>query len=105
MAGTTKRLSWAPRAKEDLNNIWRYYARVASPEIAGKIVREIEHTALRLAERPHMGRPREEVWPGLRGVLAQPYTVFYRVTEAAIEVVRVLHERRDFPAVLKKDEL
>lgn len=104
MAGTNKRLSWAPRAKQDLSDIWRYYARVASLEIADKIVREIEHTASRLAERPQMGRPRQEVWPGLRGILAHPYTVFYRVTEAAIEIVRVLHERRDFPAILKKDE-
>ena len=104
MAGTARRLAWAPRAKQDLNDIWSYYARVASPEIAEKIVREIEYTALLLPERPHMGRPREEVWPGLRGVLAQPYTVFYRVTKAAIEIVRVLHERRDFPAILKKDD-
>jgi plasmid stabilization system protein ParE len=44
------------------------------------------------------------VIPGLRGLLAQPYTVFYRITEPCIEIVRVLHERRDFPAVLKKDE-
>lgn len=46
----------------------------------------------------------DKMWPDLRSVLAHPYTVFYRVTEVAIEIVRVLHERRDFPAILKKDE-
>jgi plasmid stabilization system protein ParE len=40
----------------------------------------------------------------MRGVLAQPYTVFYRITDTTVEVVRVLHERRDFPAALSKDD-
>jgi len=36
-----RRVVWAPRAKQDLLNIWRYYARVASPEIAGNVLRGI----------------------------------------------------------------
>jgi plasmid stabilization system protein ParE len=36
-------------------------------------------------------------------VLARPYTVFYRLQNDAVEIVRVLHERRDFPAALSKD--
>ncbi len=40
--------------------------------------------------------------PGLRSVLVHPYTVFYRVTNGGVEIVRVLHERRNFPEVFKK---
>jgi plasmid stabilization system protein ParE len=40
----------------------------------------------------------------LRGVLVHPYTIFYQVTEEVVEVIRVLHERRDFPSILKKEE-
>jgi plasmid stabilization system protein ParE len=32
-----------------------------------------------------------------------PYAVIYRVTDDAVEIVRVLHERRDLPTELKKD--
>lgn len=104
MAGTSRSVVWAPRAAKDLRDIWAYYARVASPDIADKILREIHLAAARLIDRPQLGRPRDEVKPGLGGVLAQPYTVFYRLTDTAIEIVRVLHERRDFASVLKKDE-
>jgi plasmid stabilization system protein ParE len=37
--------------------------------------------------------------PGLRSALARPYTIFYRVQTDEVEIVRVLHERRDFPAI------
>lgn len=58
MAGAGKRLLWAPSAEQDLHNIWRHFARVASEDIADKNV----------------------------------------------QIVRVLHERRDFSATLKEDE-
>jgi plasmid stabilization system protein ParE len=36
-------------------------------------------------------------------VRAHPYTVFYRVTDASAEIVRVLHGRRNFPAIFSKE--
>lgn len=95
---------WAPKAKRDLRNIWRYFADVASPEIADKLLRDIDLAGQRLGQRPFMGRPREEVLPGLRSVLVHPYTVFYRMTDTRVDIVRVLHERRHFSTVLAKDE-
>jgi toxin ParE1/3/4 len=71
---------------------------------ADKILHEIDQAAARLVDRPRLGRPRDEVKPGLRGLLAQAYTIFYRLTDPDVEIVRVLHERRDFPAILRKDE-
>ena len=90
---------WAPRSKRDLREVWRYYARVASPEIADKLLREISTTGERLRERAHMWRVRDEILPGLRSVLVHPYTIFYRLNDGVVEIVRVLHERRDFTAV------
>ncbi|MGV1013625.1 MAG: type II toxin-antitoxin system RelE/ParE family toxin [Methyloceanibacter sp.] len=104
MAEANKKLVWAPKAKQDLRNIWDYFARVASAEIADKILHEIDQSASRLSSRPYLGRPRDEVMPGLRGVLVQPHTVFYRITNSNVEIVRVLHERRDFAAALREDE-
>ncbi len=40
--------------------------------------------------------------PGLRSILVYPYIVFYRVTGATVEIVRVLHQRRDFAAIFDK---
>jgi toxin ParE1/3/4 len=92
----------SPKSKRDLRDIWRYYERVASTEIADKLLREIYGAGQRLADQALMWRPRDEVMPGLRSVLVHPYTAFYRVSDGSVEVVRVLHERRDFTAVFPK---
>jgi toxin ParE1/3/4 len=84
--------------------VWRYYARVPSPDIADKLLQEIDEAAGRVADRPLLHRARDEVMPGLRSVLVHPYTVFYRTRDAGIEIVRVLHERRDFAAIFSKRE-
>lgn len=95
-------LVWAPKAKQDLYRIWQYYSRLASPEIADTLLREIAEQAERLGQRPFIGRSRTEILTDLRSTLVHPYTVFYRVTESTVEVLRVLHERRDLPTALKK---
>jgi toxin ParE1/3/4 len=94
-----RRVVWAPKSKQDLREVWRYYARVASPDIADKLLREIDQAGERLAEQALMWRARDEVMPGLRSVLIHPYTVFYRVQDGVVEIVRVLHERRNFPDI------
>ena len=70
---------WAPKSKQDLRDVWHYYARVASPETADKLLREISQAGEQLAEQALLWRARDEVMPGLRSVLVRPYTVFYRV--------------------------
>jgi toxin ParE1/3/4 len=104
MAGKRRQVVWAPRAKRDLQDVWRYYERIASPEIADKLLREINEAGERLADQALMWRARDEVLPGLRSVLVHPYTIFYRVKNGVVEIARVVHERRDFTAVFPKKE-
>ena len=101
---TARRVLWAPAAKRDLRDIWRHYARNASPDIADNLLREISRAAERAGENPLAWRARDEIRPGLRSVLARPYSVFYRIRNDAVEIVRVLHERRDFSTAFSKDE-
>ena len=93
-----------PRAKRDLRDVWRYYERVASVEIADKILGEINKAGERLSDQALMWHARDEVLPGLRSVLVHPYTIFYRVNDGVVEIVRVLHERRDFAAIFSGKE-
>ncbi len=93
---------WAPQAKRDLLDIWRYYARVASPEIADSILRGIERASEAIGKNPLARRARDDLMAGLRSALVSPHTIFYRVRSRDVEVVRVLHERRDFPAALAR---
>lgn len=102
MAKRDRRVIWAPRARRDLLDVWRYYARVASPEIADRLLRDIHQTGNRLSEQALMWRARDDVVPGLRSVVVHPYVLFYRVSETTVEIVRVLHGRRNLPSIFGK---
>jgi toxin ParE1/3/4 len=97
-----KLVVWAPSAKQDLRDIWRYYARVGSPEVADKILRDIDRASERLGRRYHLGRKRDELMLGLQSLIVHPHTIFYRVPGASVEIARVLHERRDFPGIFSR---
>ena len=99
MPAEPRRIIWAPRAKRDLGDIWRYYARVASLETADELLREIEGAAQRLAENAFRWRARDETRPGLRSALVHPYVIFYRLENGVVQIVRVLHGRRNFAAI------
>ena len=100
----TRIVVWAPRANDDLKRIWRYYARVASLEVADRIVREIAQAAERLGRHPLPGRERNELRMGLRSLLVHPHTLFFRIIGDEAQVARIVHERRDFPTALKDEQ-
>jgi toxin ParE1/3/4 len=104
MPGKPDRLIWAPEADQDLLGIWNYYVAEASAEIADKIVQQIFTVARRVSGLPLSGRSRDDLKPGLRAVLAHPYVVFYRLKNGDVEIVRVLHERRNLPKALGKSD-
>ena len=104
MPKKSRRVIWAPAAEKDLRGAWRHYVRVASPEVADQMLREITEAGERLAREALMWRSRDDVAPGLRSVLRQPYVIFYRVNEDDVEIIRVLHGRRDFSAIFKRKE-
>ena len=97
-------VTWAPRAKRDLRDIWRYLARTASPEIADRVLREIAAATARLERNPVPGRQRNELRPGLRSLLVHPHMIFFRVQDGQAQVSRVLREQRDFPSSLREGD-
>jgi len=103
MPSEPKRVRWAPKARQDLLGIWRYFARVASPDIADNILRDIDRAAAGLGETALQWQARDDILPGLRSVRAHPYTVFYRLSESGVEIVRGLHGRRNFSAIFSKE--
>jgi toxin ParE1/3/4 len=91
-------LIWSKDAENDLFEIWAYLAREASPEIATDQLRAIAEATSILVAWPQSGRARDHIRPGLRSVVASSYVVFYRVVQV-VEIVRVLHQRRDIDAM------
>jgi toxin ParE1/3/4 len=99
-----KKVFWSPQSKRDLREVWRYYQRVASAELADRLLREIAEAGQRLSREAVMWRRRDEVWQGLRSVPVRPYMIFYRVNEDVVEIVRIIHEQRDLARIFGSKE-
>jgi len=42
-----------------------------------------------------MGAARDDIRPGLRYLVSDPYLLLYRTTDGGVEIVRAVHGRRD----------
>jgi toxin ParE1/3/4 len=90
-----RRLVWSAAADDDLVSIWLYGANKWSPSTADNHLRKIRAAGSRLSRKSMLGRARDGPLPGMRSILVKPHLLFYRVSTAAIEVIRVMHEHDD----------
>ena len=87
---------WRATALNDLRQIVTYIAR-ENPLAARRLKIRLEAAVLPVSEHPYLYRQSERV-PGLREIVAHPnYIVLYQVAANRIEVVTVVHARRQFP--------
>ncbi|WP_201410743.1 type II toxin-antitoxin system RelE/ParE family toxin [Mesorhizobium sp. J8] len=84
-------------AEEDLIAIWQYVAR-DSEAAADRLLDRIENRWQQLAIYPASGPLRDDIAPGIRHLVVGEYLTFYRVGEDAVEILRVLHGRRNIEA-------
>jgi toxin ParE1/3/4 len=103
MARRNRAVIWSKDALSDLDDIWSYYLQVAGHDTAEKISREIHVIAGLLAEHPFAGRPRDEIRPGLRSLIAAPHILFYRVKRDIPEIARVLDGRQDIDQIFSAE--
>lgn len=88
------------RARLDLIEIWRYIAtdnESAPDRFIDLITRRFEL----LGENPYAGRSRDELRPGYRSFPVGQYVVFYRLSESRVQIMHVLHGKRDLEALFE----
>jgi toxin ParE1/3/4 len=90
----------SPQADSDLDDTWYYVASESgSVEIADRLIDSITEQFLLLARYPHVGRRRDEdLREGLRSFPVRDYVIFYRVQDADVVILRVLHGSGDVKA-------
>ena len=91
------------QARVDLDEAWDYLAE-RNIEAADRLLERFAHAARMHARFPESGRLREGIGPGLRSFLVAPYVVFFRQVGETIEVLRILHGRRDLDRIMREDE-
>lgn len=85
------RLRLAPAAKSDRD----YTAGRWDAAQAEHYVQSLTQSLQLLADRPGIGHSIEDIRPGYRKFAVAAHVVFYRQTEAGIDVIRILHKSMD----------
>jgi len=87
---------WRNTARADLRQIITDIA-AENPGAARRLKIRLETVVLPLSEHPYLYRTSDRV-PGLREIVAHPnYIILYRVTATSVEIINVVHARRQFP--------
>jgi toxin ParE1/3/4 len=84
------------RALLDVAEASEYLDReTANPEFGHRLVIDLQRVMYLIAENPGMGRARPDLQEGLRGFPHGHHTIFWRLNDSDVEIVRVLHQRQD----------
>jgi toxin ParE1/3/4 len=73
------------RARRDPIEIWRYI------DLITQRFRLVD-------ENPYAGRSRDALRPGYRSFPVGQYVVFYHLSESGVQIMHVLHGKRDLDA-------
>ncbi len=81
------------KAADDFGNIYEYTYLNFGEVQADRYTDEMESCLLNLSEAPMMGRDCSELSAGIRRHDFQKHAIFYRVRDADIFVIRILHQQ------------
>ncbi|WP_188054304.1 type II toxin-antitoxin system RelE/ParE family toxin [Sphingosinithalassobacter sp. CS137] len=88
------KLIWRPEARRSLLDITDYIAE-RNPSAARRLRDAILRTADRLPDHPYLHRPGRV--PGTREAVIHPTTILVDRVGESIEILAVLHTRREYP--------
>ena len=81
------------RAETDLLSIGDYTLRTWGKVQAARYINDLELCCQTLADNPALGRPCDDIRPGLRRLENGKHVIFYRQEREGILISRILHER------------
>jgi len=93
------------RAQRDLRRIWRYVAEQSGHGRADDLIDRILAVSGLFADQPQAGSSHSELGRAVRSCACGLYLVFYRPRAATIEIIRVIHGRRDVPSAWDEPDL
>ena len=97
-----RRYVLAPEAALDLVQIWRYLKRQSSLEIADRVESVIRDKFVFLAANPGAGHWRKDLTEeAVKFFPVYSYLIVYRPETTPLQIVSILHGRRDVEQLLK----
>jgi antitoxin ParD1/3/4/toxin ParE1/3/4 len=99
----TSRYVLAPEAAHDLVQIWRYIKQHSSLALADRIESAIRDRIVFLAQNPAAGHWRKDLTDeAVKFFSVYSYLIVYRPDTRPLQVVSILHGRRDVEQVLQR---
>jgi toxin ParE1/3/4 len=86
----------APQASAGRSNIWNYiFKESGDADAADNVIDAIIKHFYLLNQYPRMSRARDDLRPGVRSFPIGQYVILYVIDDEDIEIVHVIHGRRD----------
>jgi toxin ParE1/3/4 len=82
------------QARLDLIEAWQYIA-LDDADAADRVLDSLDAACALLAANPMLGPARDDIRPGLRYFVSGSWLILYRTVEDGVEIVRVVHGKRD----------
>ena len=86
-------------ARQDLIDIWSFVAG-DSESAADRLLDRIDAACLSLVDNPWRGAARDDMRAGLRHFVVGAYLVLYRIEGDEVQIIRIVHGRRDLPRLV-----
>ena len=90
-----RKLEFTARAEDDLRLLLANSLMIWGEERRDAYAERLIAAMHELLVHPHLGRAREDLSPGLRGLLAESHVIYYLADERTVTIVRLLHARMD----------
>ena len=84
-------------AEFDIGDIYDYTLANHGAAQAATYLTGLDTAFEQLIDNPMSGKERPEIRAELRSIIYNHHTVFYRIMDTHIRIVRVLHSSRDMP--------
>ena len=91
-------------AIQDIEDIADYIAGQAGLEQAERFLSKLDAKFARITQFPSLGRPRNEILPGLRSLSMDSYLILYTATESRVDILRVVSGYCDLSGLFTDDE-
>lgn len=89
------------QAEKDLDEIYLYWARRATPETADRLIDSILDRFWLLGEYPDAGKRSDDIAAGVKCFPAGKYLIYYRATRRGTDILHVFHGARDQGSAFK----
>jgi toxin ParE1/3/4 len=95
-----RRIVFSKRARKDFNDIRIYTQQQWGEDQRLAYEAKLDAAVERLRDFPHLGRAYAEIDAGVRIWRVERHVIYYRVSDDAITILRIVHERMDVSTIL-----